>query len=397
MRLISNAARRKLQPSQSADWRQRGTYVAGLLLLALASGCQQGMYEATALPAELAVAPLVDTQTLDLARLSSGSADSQRIYPGDQLSLSMVTGAEETTPEPWPVLVSENGTAQIPLVGAVQLAGHDLQSAQTMITNASIQRGVFKRPTVSITVDARRTNRVTVMGAVAEPAEYEMSISNSDLLTAIGLAGGLSANADTIVEISQPPLKQYSVPAGAAPQKRTSSAEVAQVAYESPAYQSDTGLNGAGALMAGHSQRGRVDLARATMSPPPSGFPLRDGSVVIVRARPARYVHVMGLVNKPDQFELPTNRNIRVLDAIAMAGGRTYTLADRVFVVRPIPYSAKPALIEVSVREAKENNAANILLTDGDVVSVEETPTTMVLGVLNQFIRFGVNGSIRAF
>ena len=86
-----------------------------------------------------------------------------------------------------------------------------------------------------------------------------------------------------------------------------------------------------------------------------------------------------------------------MLDALAMAGGRTLTFADRVFVVRPVPLAAKPALIEVSVREAKENSAANILLTDGDVVSVEETPVTLVLGVLNQFIRFGVNGSVRVF
>ena len=222
------------------------------------------------------------------------------------------------------------------------------------------------------------------MGAVETPGEYEMSTANSDLLTAIGMAGGLTDFADTIVEISQPSTLNRTSP-------RNPQQPIAQVAYQTEM------TPGTPTTRAGLSERGRVDLVRATMSPPPAGFPLRDGSVVIVRKRPPRFVHVMGLVNRPDQFELPPNQDIRVLDALAMAGGRTLTFADRVFVVRPVPLAAKPALIEVSVREAKENSAANILLADGDVVSVEETPVTLVLGVLNQFIRFGVNGSVRVF
>lgn len=379
--------------------RSCGTRASALGLLALiifAPGCQQGMYDATSLPQELSVRPLVDTTMLDLARLSSNSSTSQRINPGDQLSVTVVTGAEEETPDAWPVRVADDGTARIPLVGLVHLAGQDLQSAQAVITNASIERGVYHQPTVSLTVEERRSNRITVMGAVEEPGEYDLNVPNSDLLTAIGMAGGLTEFADTVVEISQPP-QMYRRPPQALPKTQRSNDQdsddqIAKVSYETP-----TGTQPAGKLMVGKAERGRVDLVRATASPPPSGFPLRDGSVVIVRKRPARFVHVMGLVNRPNQFELPSNQNIRVLDAIAMAGGRTYTLADRVFVVRPIPYSAKPALIEISVKEAKENNSANILLADGDVVSIEETPLTLMLGVLNQFVRFGVNGSVRAF
>lgn len=376
--------------------RPAGNSVLGLparllLLVVFASGCQQGMYNATSLPQELAVRPLVDTSLLDLARLSSNSSSSQRINPGDQLSVTVVTGAEDEAPSAWPVRIADDGTARIPLVGVVHLAGQDLQTAQAVISNASIERGVYHQPTVSLTVDERRSNRITVMGAVEEPGEYELSSPNSDLLTAIGMAGGLTEFADTIVEISQPPVT-YRRPQKPSPTKdgKETDEQIAQVGYQSP-------LASQPELMVGKAERGQVDLVRATASPPPSGFPLRDGSVVIVRKRPSRFVHVMGLVNRPNQFELPSNQNIRVLDAIAMAGGRTYTLADRVFVVRPIPYSTKPALIEVSVKDAKESNSANILLADGDVVSVEETPLTLMLGVLNQFVRFGVNGSIRAF
>ncbi len=344
---------------------------------------------------ELTASPVIDAQTLDLSRLSSTTGSSQRINPGDQLKVTVVTGAEEVAPEAWPVRVGDDGTAQLPLIGQVHLAGHDVATAQTVITRASMERGIFRQPSIAVTVDDRRTSRVTVLGAIDKPGEYEMDTTNCDLLTAIGLAGGMTEAADTVIEVSQPPIARAgSTPQGTAPGNMPAdpSQNVANVAYLAP-----QDPNASGQLLTGGPVRGRIDLVQATQSPPPSGIPLRDGSVVVVRKRPPRYVHVMGLVKHPNQFELPANQNIRVLDALALAGGRTYTLADRVYVVRQVAHSEKPALIEVSVREAKENSKANILLASGDVVSVEDTPTTLVLGALNQFVRFGLNGSVRLF
>ena len=141
----------------------------------------------------------------------------------------------------------------------------------------------------------------------------------------------------------------------------------------------------------------RIDLIAATHAPATSSFPLRDGAVVMVRPQTPRYVHVLGLVNRPDQFEIPPSKNLRVLDAIALAGGRSVTIANRVFVIRQSPYGQSPKLIEVSMMKAKSDPAENLLLADGDVVSVEETFTTLVLGMFQQFIRVGVNGTAAIF
>jgi len=339
------------------------------------------MYKASALPQELRASMLVDTQALDLSSIANATATSQRIHAGDTLNLSIVTGAEEQKPESWPLRVADDGTIEVPLVGSIRLAGLDLQTAQSSIRQASVERGIFRKPSVSITVESRQTNRVTVIGAVEEPGEYDLPVGNSNLLAALAAAGSVTEESDRFVEIRQPSplLTRPSNRLDFAPQPSA----LQQVSFQ--------------ASNPATPQVTRVDLLTATQSPDPNGYVLRDGAVVMVRKRPKRYIHVLGLVRRPDQFDLPTNQNVRVLDAIALAGGRTLSIADRILVVRQVANNPEPALIEVSIRKAKEDSNANLLLADGDVISVEETPSTFVLGTLQQFIRLGINGSVGFF
>ena len=80
-------------------------------------------------------------------------------------------------------------------------------------------------------------------------------------------------------------------------------------------------------------------------------------------------------------------------DAVALAGGTSVTLADKIFVVRRIPESEQTAVIQVSLRKAKRNAAANLRLEPGDVVSVENTPATALYEAFN-IIRFNVSAGL---
>ena len=51
----------------------------------------------------------------------------------------------------------------------------------------------------------RRTNRISVVGAVEDPGTYELPVAGSDLLSALVAAGGLADNADRTIEIRLPP------------------------------------------------------------------------------------------------------------------------------------------------------------------------------------------------
>jgi hypothetical protein len=86
---------------------------------------------------------------------------------------------------------------------------------------------------------------------------------------------------------------------------------------------------------------------------------------------------VLGLVAHPGNFELPIGRAYRVRDAIAAANGVTNKVMETVLVCRQIPNNEKRALIQVSLREAARDQAENMVLVPGDIVSVEPTRVTV--------------------
>ena len=103
-----------------------------------------------------------------------------------------------------------------------------------------------------------------------------------------------------------------------------------------------------------------------------------------------RTVQVLGLVKRPDRFEYPDDPELRLLDALDLAGGRTMEIADSVKIIRQVPGEPRPIVILASVRYAKQGGEDNLALIPGDVVSVEETPLTFTVDTVRSLLRFGV-------
>ena len=97
------------------------------------------------------------------------------------------------------------------------------------------------------------------------------------------------------------------------------------------------------------------------------------------------------------EFELPKGKPLRVDQAIALAQGRSIEFADRVHVTRFVQGREEPIVIDLSMKEAKTNRDSNIVLIAGDVVSVEETPTTFTVDFLRNFFRIGFSSAIPGF
>ena len=361
---------RKQQADQRRlEWLRWLPYLAVATVLGcLATGCQHTTHSVGSLPARMAAAPSHDIRAIDLSRLASADSSSERIYPGDSLDILIVTGAEDESTDPWTLTVSEAGSIDLPIVGTIELAGHTLADAEKAVRAASVSRRVYRDPTVAITVHERKTHRVTVTGAVEEPGVVEIPASGSDLLAAIVAAGGLTEAADRFVEI-----------------KRTPSLTGTMMANGPDGVQPAS-------YVAGGQDSVTIDLIQAVAQPNVGGYHVGDGDVVVVREKPARYIHVLGLVNKPNQFEIPAHQNVTLLNAISMAGGITNSVADRVIIVRQIDKDQPPITISASIRKAKSDPQKNLLLADGDVVSVEETPATYVTTAAATLLRFGING-----
>jgi len=363
----------------------RPAVVVCLLGLLSLAGCHQQYYSPHNLPEQLAALPPRDVESLDLSKFVHAAARSDSIYAGDVLDVTIATGAEQETPPTWTLRTAEDGTVAVPLLGQVPVAGRKLTDAEDLIRQVSMQRQMFRNPTVAIEVKNRRSNLVRVRGAVKEPGEFELPPHSSDLGSALIAAGGLAEDADTIVEIRYPSSEVYQ--RGAPWEKEPEIAGPAR--NELAAYD-------ANGRTAPSVRSVRVDLLQDAVRGGQRYY-LEDGAVVMVRKQEPTTIQVIGLVKRADQFEVPAGQDVRMLDAIAMAQGRTLQLADKVRVIRNVPGHSEPVVIELSMRDAKSNRNSNIRLMAGDVVSVEETPVTFIVEMARSMIRFGFSSAVPGF
>ncbi len=299
--------------------------------------------------AEMSSAAATDISQLDLTRLVQYASPDLRIVPGDVLRLSIEAGPQLEEASSVALRVRDDGTVAVPLVGPVKVAGWTLSDAERVVRDASIERGIYRDPQITLVREQREVRRITVVGAVAEPGVKEIPVGESHLLSALVHAGGLADDAAAVVRLRRP---------------------------------------SAGGLYE------RIDLRDPQRV---RDIRLADGDVVMVERRSPASVYVMGLVKRPQEIELPPGKSLRLLDAIAAAGGRRLQIADKVNIIRYDEGKEEPTVIETSIKDAKRSARGNVVLAAGDVVSVEETPLTFVVEMLQNFVRFGFSSAIPFF
>lgn len=347
---------------------------AVLALCVATTGCRSNAdYAAAELPTGLRVSGPTSTQSVDLSTIARHSINADLIYPGDVLDVTVATGIEDEEPQSWPLRVTDEGMIDVPLVGQIRVAGVTLVDAENEIRRASVSREIYRSPHVAVLMRDRRKIRVRVVGAVETPGVYDLPAAGSDLLAALVAAGGLNDDAGTLVEIRHPNATQAAYPGNG------QSGVVLASFVETP----------------DRPERVvRIDLANEETSSSQKDLHVEDGTVVMVMEKPSHSVSVIGLVQRPDNYDLPADETLRVLDAIALAGGRTVSIADNVQVIRRTSPDEDPIVISVSVKQAKQDGSENLTLAPGDIVSVEETPVTFVVQTVRNFIRFGFTSAI---
>lgn len=218
-----------------------------------------------------------------------------------------------------------------------------------------------------------RQQQINVLGGVTRPGVCTLARDHCDLVSALAAAGGLARNAGEKIVIQRAP--------GAA------------ASPASPTEQSNITL--AGSIMPASPQNGarvatrqEIDL-RALASGKAASPQLQDGDLVTVELCDPPTVQVSGLVEHPGSYELPVGREYRVLDAIASANGISNKVVDTVVICRKTPDDTKRALIQVSLHEAKRDQAENIILMPGDIVSVEPTRKTLLKDGF-KYVKFAV-------
>jgi polysaccharide biosynthesis/export protein len=367
----------RCEPAAIQRHASRATWFIGWAAgVALLCGCASSGYTPGTLPPDLCAQPIRNAQTVDLSKFAGPPTSNDMIGPGDVIEVSLAAGLDPDALSRFLVRVGDDGRALLPEIGALPLAGLDLMQAEQQIINACVHRGLYRQPHVTVSMRRPRTNRVTVVGAVEEPGIHELPRGSSYLLSAIVAAGGLAEDAGTQVEIRHP--------GGggrlATPPGYPGASPVQPVGYTTPAGPTYVCLDMAVAVQ--HGSQGNY---------------LDDGSVVTIERRQPPPVQVLGLVRTPQEIEYPVNHDLRLLGALAQAGGTSSKVADKVLVLRQRADGKQAAQIRVSLRRAKNIPGENLRLAPGDVVIIKQTLSTVGMDLVTNVVRLGVGANVPLF
>lgn len=354
----------------------------GCLFLSFANaGCATvhgEKYTYNNLPKNLIAGVRENPQTIELSKLASATTDSDVLDHGDVVEVSISAGLNEKDTIRIPVRIQDSGDVELPEIGRVHVAGLKVTAAEATIVQECIARGLYRSPSVTLLMKQQRTNRIMVAGAVKKPSVYELPRGQSDLLSALSKAEGLDPTAGTQVIIRNMGNRAGTRPDAIASGTKNGIDTIGHsVEMTSKLHETNDTI--------------KVDLVSATKNGT-GGYQLEDGAVVYVEKRDPEPLHVIGLVTRPGRFEFPIAEELRVTDAIALAGGVSSMAADKIFIIRRKPSAlinktidpenpdnVETILIQVSLANAKQKATSNIRLAPGDVVSVEQTPMTVIL------------------
>lgn len=117
------------------------------------------------------------------------AAGAYRVFPGDTVTVTIHT-AQELSGD---YLVGPDGRANLPLAGAVMVAGSTAPEAASLIAQRYVR--TLRDPIVEVRPAAFGSQRILVGGEVANPGLFELPSQRIGVLEATVLAGGLTIRA----------------------------------------------------------------------------------------------------------------------------------------------------------------------------------------------------------
>ncbi|HXN21378.1 MAG TPA: polysaccharide biosynthesis/export family protein [Candidatus Dormibacteraeota bacterium] len=360
----------------------KGTLLAVFVLL----------FAPLALPQEkLVTSQEANERIRQLSMLSQVHQAEYVIGSGDLLTIQVFDVAELSRD----VRVSEQGTIALPLLPSrLHAAGLTERQLEQKLEEVLSSSGLVSRPQISITVKERRSNPITVIGAVAHPMVYQ-AVRAVTLLEVLSEAGGIAGDAGSTVLITRGSVSPKSpdpvAPEATAPGMVTSPAptvrESEAVTPNAPA-PGATGAQSPGPTGTQESVLGAsasdADPASSTIltvnltdlldsGDPKYNIPLQGGDVVSVPK--AGIVYVIGAVERPGGFVLSNDREaVSVLKVMALSGGPKSTARqDQCLILRKGSRAGPQKEIPLNLKKLMQHQAEDVRLSAGDIFFVPES------------------------
>ena len=259
-------------------------------------------------------------------------ASDYRIGADDLLDISVLEASElDRAPR-----VSASGQISLAVVGTVRAAGLTTQELSAVIEEI-LRRNYIKNPHVTVQVREMQSHSVSVFGAVRKPGVFQIRGPKS-VIELLSMAEGLGDDAgDTVIVDRHDEIRGFwSAKAAGLPVQETTPSlgaaadggfnDTAVSRTDQWSQSPGTRSGGNSAAEPGSSETVEIDLKKLLDSGDASlNVEVYPGDVVKVTR--AELVYVVGEVAKPGGFQLKSNENISVLQAVALAQGLTHTSA----------------------------------------------------------------------
>jgi polysaccharide export outer membrane protein len=223
------------------------------------------------------------------------------------------------------VRVSEDGSITLSLLGKVEVAGltaQELEKKLTTLLDQQFTKGAH------VTVFIKEYQKISVIGAVGRPGQYEL-VGPTTLLQAIAQAGGLTAQAMNELFIY----------------RRGDDGKQERIVIK----------------LEDLTIGGNQDL----------NIELRPKDVVTVPIDQMLNVFVYGEVKSPGAISYLSSKKITLVQAIAQAGGTTeWAKKSQVMIKRKDKKTGKEMQIHVNLKNMINGRIADINLEEGDIVIV---------------------------
>ena len=275
-------------------------------------------------PPKVAIEP-ADVPVSFFFHASTGSTDDYKLGPEDVIEVRVF----ELDQLNRTLRVSGDGKIELPLVGSIEVSGLTPDKVAAQIADRLRDRYV-QNPQVSIFITEFKSQKISLLGAVATPASYPLS-GQRRLLQLLAEAGSLRPEAGNTLYVFR---------------------------------QTEDG----------RSARLTVPLTELLLQGDPRwNILLRPGDVISVPPEQAIAVTILGAVNSPGVHKLPVGDGATLLKAVALAGGLNERASKKGIQIKRSENDGSETVIKVNLGDILSGKKPDVVLREGDVVVVRES------------------------
>lgn len=312
------------------------------------------IFQVVAIVVALATAgpTLAQSASPQQAQTASPAAQDYKIGTDDVLTVSVLDAPEFGGK----LRVSDTGQIAIPGVKApIQAEGLSTTELSQSIRQALLDAKQLRDPRVTVFVDEYHGRTVTVLGAVARPAEYPLQ-KRTSVVEALSLAGGTLPTAGNVITVVRGP----------------ASAEA-----------TNTQTGSVNIIEMNKVLKGEDSLA---------SLEVRNGDVVSVATAPV--IYVVGAVTKPGGYAMADpSSGVSAVQAVALAQGfNSVASTHRALIVRQSTSTAGRVEIPVDLGLMMAGKTTDVPLAPNDILYIPSSGTKRTLKAMGEVAMAAATG-----